>query len=85
MGRRAVPCRECPAACAVASSRLLIRCRSAQNVGWTYFLKALTWARKYGLRVNVDLHAVPGSQNGYNHSSKQGLINLVSRTVKCLY
>lgn len=47
------------------------------NVGWAYFLKALSWARKYGLRVNLDLHAVPGSQNGYNHSSKQGTINLV--------
>ncbi|KAM0745809.1 glycoside hydrolase [Meredithblackwellia eburnea MCA 4105] len=45
------------------------------NVGWTYFLKALEWARKYGLRVNIDLHAIPGSQNGYNHSSKFGTIN----------
>ena len=34
------------------------------NVGWTYFLKALTWARKYGLRVNLDYHATPGSVNG---------------------
>ncbi|KAM0787105.1 hypothetical protein ACM66B_006360 [Microbotryomycetes sp. NB124-2] len=48
------------------------------NVGWSYFLKALTWARKYGLRVNLDLHAVPGSQNGYNHSGKQGSINLLN-------
>ena len=37
------------------------------NVGWKYFLKAIEWARKYGLRINLDLHAVPGSQNGYNH------------------
>lgn len=29
-----------------------------------YFLRVLTWARKYGLRVSLDLHAVPGSQNG---------------------
>ena len=48
------------------------------NVGWKYFLLALTWARKYGLRVNLDLHAVPGSQNGYNHSSKQGSINFLN-------
>lgn len=48
------------------------------NVGWKYFLQALTWARKYGLRVNLDLHAVPGSQNGYNHSSKQGTINFLN-------
>ncbi|GAA5828566.1 hypothetical protein JCM11251_000853 [Rhodosporidiobolus azoricus] len=48
------------------------------NVSWEYFLKAITWARKYGLRINLDLHAVPGSQNGYNHSGKQGSINLLN-------
>ncbi|KAM0747725.1 glycoside hydrolase [Meredithblackwellia eburnea MCA 4105] len=48
------------------------------NVAWTYFLKAITWARKYGIRINLDLHAVPGSQNGYNHSSKQGTINFLN-------
>ncbi|KAL8279683.1 hypothetical protein RQP46_007996 [Phenoliferia psychrophenolica] len=48
------------------------------NVGWTYFLKAIEWARKYGLRINLDLHAVPGSQNGYNHSSKLGTINFLN-------
>ena len=31
---------------------------------WQYILKALEWARKYGLRVNIDLHTIPGSQNG---------------------
>jgi len=25
-------------------------------------LKAIGWARKYGLRINLDLHSVPGSQ-----------------------
>ncbi|KAI9609192.1 hypothetical protein KEM48_002898 [Puccinia striiformis f. sp. tritici PST-130] len=29
-------------------------------------------ARKYGLRVNLDLHAVPGSQNGFNHGGNWG-------------
>ena len=28
-----------------------------------YFLRLLGWARKYGLRVCLDLHTVPGSQN----------------------
>ncbi|THU78854.1 glycoside hydrolase family 5 protein [Dendrothele bispora CBS 962.96] len=41
-----------------------------EKTAWTYLLKALGWARKYGLRVCLDLHAVPGSQNGYNHSGK---------------
>jgi len=47
------------------------------GVSFKYFLKALQWARKYGLRVNLDLHAVPGSQNGYNHSGKLGSINFL--------
>ena len=25
------------------------------NTAWTYFLKAIEWARKYGLRINLDL------------------------------
>lgn len=44
------------------------------KVSWTYFLKAIEWARKYGLRINLDLHAVPGSQNAWNHSGKIGKI-----------
>lgn len=38
----------------------------------SYFLKAIKWARKYGLRINLDLHALPGSQNGWNHSGRFG-------------
>ncbi|KAF8341007.1 glycoside hydrolase family 5 protein [Amanita rubescens] len=44
---------------------------------WKYILRLLSWARKYGLRVNLDLHTVPGSQNGYNHSGKGGQINFL--------
>lgn len=42
------------------------------RVCWSYFLKAIRWARKYGLRINLDLHAVPGSQNSWNHSGRLG-------------
>ena len=35
------------------------------KVSWTYALKAFEWARKYGLRICLDLHTAPGSQNGY--------------------
>ncbi|GAA6035435.1 hypothetical protein JCM8097_000253 [Rhodosporidiobolus ruineniae] len=48
------------------------------GVAWQYFLKAIGWARKYGLRINLDFHAVPGSQNGYNHSGKLGSINFLN-------
>lgn len=34
------------------------------RVCWSYILRVLGWARKYGIRVNLDLHTVPGSQNG---------------------
>jgi hypothetical protein len=43
-----------------------------------YFLKAIKWARKYGLRINLDLHALPGSQNGWNHSGRLGTINMLN-------
>lgn len=45
------------------------------KVSWGYFVKAVTWARKYGLRVQLDFHALPGSQNGWNHSGKAGDVN----------
>ncbi|KDN44691.1 glycoside hydrolase family 5 protein [Tilletiaria anomala UBC 951] len=43
-----------------------------EGVSWQYFLKAIQWARKYGLRINLDLHAVPGSANSFNHGGKLG-------------
>ncbi|KAL6305370.1 glycoside hydrolase superfamily [Sparassis latifolia] len=48
------------------------------KVSWTYFLKAIEWARKYGLRINLDFHSLPGSQNGWNHSGKLGSINVLN-------
>ncbi|ODN80622.1 hypothetical protein L202_02809 [Cryptococcus amylolentus CBS 6039] len=46
-----------------------------EGVSWQYVLKAIKWARKYGLRINLDLHNVPGSENGWNHSGRLGTIN----------
>ncbi|SCV70898.1 BQ2448_3660 [Microbotryum intermedium] len=48
------------------------------RVSWKYFLKAIEWARKYGLRINLDLHAVPGSANGWNHGGKSGTVGLLN-------
>ncbi|KAI4521815.1 glycoside hydrolase family 5 protein [Schizophyllum commune Loenen D] len=36
-----------------------------------YLQKALDWAAKYGLKVNVDLHGAPGSQNGFDNSGQK--------------
>ncbi|KAF6750558.1 glycoside hydrolase superfamily [Ephemerocybe angulata] len=47
------------------------------KTSWKYFLRVIEWARKYGLRVVLDLHAIPGSQNGLNHSGRLGAINFL--------
>lgn len=52
-----------------------------EGVAWKYFLKAIEWARKYGLRINLDLHTIPGSQNGYNHSGKLGPVGWLNGTM----
>lgn len=44
------------------------------GVSWRYLLRAIEWARRYGLRVKLDLHGLPGSQNGWNHSGRQGTV-----------
>ncbi|KAK8854773.1 hypothetical protein IAR55_003512 [Kwoniella newhampshirensis] len=37
-----------------------------------YLDKAIGWARNHGLKVLIDLHGVPGSQNGYDNSGRRG-------------
>lgn len=50
------------------------------RVSWRYLLRGIEWARKYGLRINLDLHALPGSQNGWNHSGRLGSIEWLNGT-----
>ncbi|KAH6768339.1 hypothetical protein C2S51_013675 [Perilla frutescens var. frutescens] len=33
--------------------------------------KAFSWAEKYGIKVIINLHAAPGSQNGWEHSASR--------------
>ena len=33
-----------------------------------YLDRAISWASRYGLKVIVDLHGAPGSQNGFDNS-----------------
>lgn len=35
--------------------------------------KAFGWAEKYGLKVLIDLHTVPGSQNGFDNGGLSGV------------
>lgn len=45
---------------------------------WPYVLQALTWARRYGLRVKIDLHTAPGGQNAWDHSGRRsGMVGVL--------
>ncbi|CDR41190.1 CYFA0S06e03532g1_1 [Cyberlindnera fabianii] len=39
-----------------------------------YLDQAIQWARTYDLKVWIDMHGVPGSQNGFDNSGKRGRI-----------
>ncbi|KAJ6607049.1 hypothetical protein B0H10DRAFT_2073241 [Mycena sp. CBHHK59/15] len=43
-----------------------------------YIVRMLGSARKYGLRIHFDLHTIPGSQSGYNHSGTLGQVNVLN-------
>ena len=38
-----------------------------------YVDRAFDWAEKYGLKILLDLHTVPGSQNGYDNGGNTGV------------
>ncbi|KAJ2931098.1 hypothetical protein H1R20_g5978, partial [Candolleomyces eurysporus] len=48
------------------------------KTSWNYVIRVLQWCRKYGLRVNLVLNAVPGSQNGFNHGGKRDSLNFLN-------
>lgn len=37
-----------------------------------YLDKAMNWAERHNVKVLIDMHGAPGSQNGKNHSGRQG-------------
>lgn len=50
------------------------------QISWRYLLRGIEWAREVGLRVNLDPHGLPGSQNGWNHSGRQGVVGWLNGT-----
>jgi aryl-phospho-beta-D-glucosidase BglC (GH1 family) len=40
-----------------------------------YLFRVVKWAEDLGLKVLLDLHAAPGSQNGCDHSGRMGAIS----------
>ncbi len=49
--------------------------------GLAYLDKAVAWAKKYGVRVILDMHAVPGAQNHDWHSDSDGRVLFYSSKV----
>ncbi|KDN44126.1 glycoside hydrolase family 5 protein [Tilletiaria anomala UBC 951] len=41
---------------------------------YSYLKKAIGWASKHNIKVMVDLHGLPGSQNGFDNSGRKGSI-----------
>ena len=45
--------------------------------GQRFYLRRLVkWADEVGLKVLIDLHAAPGSQNGFDNSGRMGPIGM---------
>lgn len=42
-----------------------------EGLQFKYLDKAMQWASKYGLKVWIDLHGAPGSQNGFDNSGQR--------------
>lgn len=60
------------------------------NGSFPYLVKAARWAKNHGIQVTLDLHATPGSQNGFDNSGRRGDIawfgseENISRVVEAL-
>lgn len=39
---------------------------------YPYLIRAVNWASEFGMRVLIDLHGAPGSQNGQDNSGLIG-------------
>lgn len=47
--------------------------------GEVYLRKAFQWAAKHDLKIVLDFHGLPGSQNGKDHSGQVGPVRLYQR------
>ena len=45
-----------------------------------YLKRSLMWMDELGLKALIDLHAGPGSQNGYDNSGRRGEAHWVDET-----
>lgn len=42
---------------------------------YPYLKQAVEWAKKRNLKVMIDIHGAPGSQNGFDNSGRRGSVN----------
>jgi len=59
------------------------------NGEWEYLVRGIQWAKKYNLKMAMDLHNAPGGQNPWQHSgrvnsNKWGIGDTVNRTLDYL-
>lgn len=40
-----------------------------------YLVKTIEWCRTHGLKLWIDLHGIPGSQNGFDNSGQRDVLN----------
>ena len=45
-----------------------------------YLIKAINWCRAHGLKLWVDLHGIPGSQNGFDNSGQRDVYQWMNPT-----
>lgn len=45
---------------------------------YPYLIQAVQWAREFGISVSIDLHGLPGSQNGQDNSGLSGVIEFTA-------
>ena len=45
---------------------------------YPYLIQAVQWAREFGISVSIDLHGLPGSQNGQDNSGITGVIEFAA-------
>lgn len=50
------------------------------SVGWSALVSAIGWAYTLGMKIVVDMHGAPGSQNGHDNSGFSGPIGWLNGT-----
>lgn len=47
---------------------------------YPYLIRLILWAKEIGLSANIDLHGLPGSQNGQDNSGLTGVVQFAANS-----